>query len=413
MKLSFLLGLLFFAQCFSLTASADIRIIVNTSSRIEIFGDELNDKKAAKRIQRKLRGTKIKKLGCLEEGNLEEGLIVVGGTCFMQQGSCGFNAVNELNNYVQSFINTRILYVNCSAKFLKERIPDGLSGYSWNEAIDKVLELQSDKNIENIFLVCIRDSYKSENPELDLQFDDKNIVANCEMCSTEGYYYWMLDGGKPKKQHSEVFSTSKSFSKIECYWQDDLSGCKSNTYSLKGKNKLVRKDCDIKLSNPTFSETVEYKDAKGNRHKLVTMDSEFEDDCYIFHESPHSTYFILLDSICDVLRIQLFIKDVNGNEVSSDLIFESSDLFEVQERRLEKQQLYDNREIKERGDWYSELQVLKYRPKSFLLRFSPNAFSTDDIPRFHEVFYLSAVYYLNSGEKIEVKPMKVLFNPCE
>lgn len=395
-------------------ASADIRIIVNTASRNEIFGEELNEKKAAKRIQRKLRGTHIKKLGCLEEGNLEDGLRIVGGTCFMQAGNCGFNAVNELTKYVQSFMNSQIVYVNCSAKFLMERIPDGVSVYTWNEAIDKVLELQSDKNIENVFLVSIGGSYKNESPELDLQKDDGSVSANCEFCNSEGYYYWIVDGGKPKKQRSAEYAVNKSFSSIECYWEDDLTGCKSNMFLLKGENMFVQRDCDLRVSNPSFSKKVEYKDDGGKLHKLISIDTEFNDDCYIFHQSPHGDYYILIDSICDVSKIELVIKDIEGQAFSyPELLIGSSKLLNRQFLRLEKQAQYDNGEIKARDNWYSELQVLKSQPRSFLLTISTNSFSTDSIPRFHEVFYLSAVYYLNNGKKIEVKPIKVVFNPCE
>ena len=172
-------------------ASADIRIIVNSTYRNEIFGDELNDKKAAKRIQRKLRGTHIKKLGCIEEGSLEDGLRIVGGTCFMQAGNCGFNAVNELTKYVQSFMNSQIVYVNCSAKFHSERIPMGEAVYTWNEAIDKVLEMQS-----NIFgeqdLRMIKSKLKTYKKQyFILKMKLKDLTPNMMRVKTQELTYLM------------------------------------------------------------------------------------------------------------------------------------------------------------------------------------------------------------------------------
>lgn len=410
MMARYILLFLFSSMCSGLFA-ADIRIIVNSTSSSEIFGGELNDKKARKKIYRNLKKTPIKYLGCVEEGLLDENLKISGGTCFLQSRSCGYNDVNELRSYVQSFMNYAIVYVNCSSKFISERIPQGEAGVTWSDAIEKVSEMARNKNIENIFLVCIQGNYKSDLPEIQLELSSNEVTATCDECSSDGYYYWSVDDAKPKKTHSDQLLLKAGFNTVTCYWEDESGVCKSKTEKLNGRNKSSRSNgCRIENPNPAIRVDVKYQDKSGKINKLVSKDDVVDEEygeCWVINHTPHTGYYILLDSICFVTSIDLEIKDIDGGLVKKKNI-DATRLFDQQIHRIEQRERFENGEETEDQGWKTELQVINQNKNCFLLMIEAPAFDS----RFHEIFQLSATYHLKNGELIVTKPIKAHFNPC-
>ncbi len=373
---------------------AEIKLVVNSGSRQVIFGNETLYKKSAKKLERILEGKSIKRLGCDEEGIISADLVIRSGFCFGQARSCGYNEVIEFSKYVQTFMNYEIIYVNCSATFISERIPSGQSELTWSDALDRADAMKRNKNIDYIFLVHIEGKYKSDLPDLSLQLEsDNKVYAICDGCEEDGKYHWSVDKGKEKKTSNDFLILPKSYQELECYWQNEYGDCKSNVAEIREEVGIEKKECNINNKNPS----VNYK------NKYVSEDNESK----IIHQTGHEDYYILFDSICDVNKLILILIDLNNNVVSENEI-STLKLYNAHQKRVEQANANMYGSINERYQWKSELEILKENPGDFL--YVKNSMLFDN--RYNEVFYLSLEYVLDSGRRIQVKKEKVRFTSC-
>lgn len=361
---------------------AEIKLVVNSGSRQVIFGNETLYKKSAKKLERMLEGKSIKRLGCDEEGIISADLVIRSGFCFGQARSCGYNEVIEFSKYVQTFMNFEIIYVNCSATFISERIPSGQSELTWSDALDRADAMKRNKNIDYIFLVHIEGKYKSDLPDLSLQLEsDNKVYAICDGCEEDGKYHWSVDKGKEKKTSNDFLILPKSYKELECYWQNEYGDCKSNVAEIGGDSR--NKICDLKNSNPTMNVD----------NKYYSKDSE----SIIIHETNQTNYYFLVDSICDVDWIVLTLSDVKGRLVREEKI-------STEELALEHKNRIKSNEPKS----ISEKDIIEEYEKHFLIVLKEEFFKR----RFHEIFQLKMEYVLDSGRRIEGGISNVRFTSC-
>jgi hypothetical protein len=367
---------------------AEIRLIVNNGSAQTIFGQEINDK-SLKKIARKREKNQLKmtRLGCDAEGSLGENFRINANICFGKNRNCGYNEVVELNQYLEKFMNYEVIYVNCSSEFLSERIPMGEATLTWKEAIDKAYELKDNMNLDYIFLVHIVGQHKRMQPDLNLELIDENkYQANCDGCSGEGKYHWIVDNGKEKRTDIDFFASYKSFTQLECFWRSELGDCESNVSEINSSDTPISINCDIVNPNPSINLSNDY----------VIYDKD--EKSWVLLESNHTNYYLLLDSICNVESISITINDLNGKKIN-DEIWKAVELENQQSSRIMN---------KTEGSAKTELQVIEENPESFLIVIPPKIFKD----RFHEIFTITVEYLLTDGRVVKLGSKNIRFNPC-
>lgn len=368
---------------------AEIRLIVNNGSSQTIFGEEMNDKRVETIARKKEKNQlKVKKLGCEMEGTIGENFRINGNICFSKNRSCGYNEVVELNQYLETFMNFEVIYVNCPSDFLSERIPMGEATLTWKEAIDKAKELNRNMNLDYIFLVHIAGKYKRMQPDLNLELIDENkYQANCDGCNGDGKYHWIVDSGKEKRTDNDFFVSYKSFSQLECFWRSEVGDCESNVSEIVYKKNPVSKNCDIVNPNPSVNLSNDY----------IIFDKV--EKSWILLESNHTNYYLLLDSICNVESISITINDLNGKKIN-DEVWRADELKNEHASRIANKSTDPSAK--------SELKVIDANPESFLIVITPKIFKD----RFHEIFTITVEYLLSDGKVVELNSKNIRFNPC-